>query len=363
MDAIQYKFYVNKIKSLNYDKQDHWDIFDELFFDKISYFDSMSSFRTNGISNMLETGLPSQEREDALRGKHYSIDYNIHEIEDIKKRFDELQLMLGDDISKIPFNSTVGTPRRYNHVSGGKNYSLNFDDLYHVYSAWQIKRSIEFLFEHKKVKTILEIGAGYGNLAHKLKFLYPNVKYIIVDLPEVLLIQHYFINKNNPQCKIKNLLDYQDIPYSNANEIDCDVLLVPFKAHKKIKINFDVAINTRSFGEMPKEVLHDYIAWVEKNINHKGLLYTTNRYVFTKSIDKNKIRDYPFDDHWDPVISQPQWLQTHLHEFMLQRVPGKPTSPLSFKLRSFPVSTPPPGPIMQNIQTQEEWLRHQKKNK
>ena len=114
---------------------------------------------------------------------------------------------------------------------------------------------------------------------------------------------------------------------------------------------------------MPKNVLNDYVSWVQKNINHKGLLYTTNRYVFTKSKDKNKIRDYPFDNFWEPILTQPQWLQTHLHEFMLQRAPGRTAFPLSFRLRSFPISTPPPGPIMQSIQTQEEWLKHQKEKK
>ena len=41
----------------------------------------MRSFRTNGLSNMIETGLPSQEQEEALKGKSYSNSYSEDEIE------------------------------------------------------------------------------------------------------------------------------------------------------------------------------------------------------------------------------------------------------------------------------------------
>lgn len=362
MDEEKYNHYMSIIGKSTYNRQDHWDIFDTLYYDKISNFNSMASFRTNGISNMLETGLPSQERKSALLGSHYDVDYSQQEKCELIKRFNELKAMLGQDVRKIKFNSEIGNPRNYLHLDNGDKYFLNFDDLYHVYSAWQIKRSIKHLLGDFSSYNILEIGAGYGNLAHKIKNIYKKSRYVIVDLPEVLLIQHYYLSKSNPSYKIVNLLDY-DLKDESVGDIDCDFLLVPFGIYKDLNIKFDIAINTRSFGEMPKNILHDYFEWVQNNIKDRGLFYTTNRYVFTKSLDKNKIRDYPFDDFWNVVISQPQWLQTHLHEFMLQRSAMKPQVPLNFMLESFPISTPPPGPIMVEIQTQTEWLKHQKGNK
>ncbi len=47
----------------------------------------------------------------------------------------------------------------------------------------------------------LEIGAGYGNLA-KMLLLDNNLKYFLVDLPENLLLQIYYLNKNYPGLKI-----------------------------------------------------------------------------------------------------------------------------------------------------------------
>ena len=357
MDSKEHKYLFEIIKKVNYSKQDHWDVFKELYLNKISDFKSLDSFRSNGLSNMIETGLPSEDLIETLEGKNYSTEYNSHEKKDIENRFMQLFEMMGEEIHKIPFNSLIGNPRRFILEFENNKFFLNFDDLYHVYSAWQLKRIFNYLGQIPQ--TILEIGAGYGNLAYKLKTIFQKTRYIIIDLPEVLLIQHYYLETNNPQLKVINLLGESN-PKIDVENYDFDILLIPFNKFDFIKnINFQLAINTRSFGEMPKEVMRNYIRWIEKNININGLLYNTNRYVFTKSKDKNKIRDYPYDNFWEMIISQPQWLQTHLHEFLLLRKKEEVKIPLNFALRSFPIETPPPGPIMEDIQTQNSWLKAQ----
>ncbi len=359
LSESDYQNYLDKIKNTNYSSQDHWDVFGDLYYHKVSDYRSMDSFRTNGISNMLETALPSQERDLALSGKNYDVNYNDLEIKELVSRFNELVIMMKDDLEVVPFNTNIGNPRRYAHEFQDKTYLLNFDDLYHVYSAWQIKRMIDFLFHKKQLKNVLEIGAGYGNLASKIKKMYKNAKYIIVDLPEVLLTQHYYLSNVVPDCKIVSLLGTENIN-CHVDDVECDVLLIPYGAYESVQMECELVINTRSFGEMPRKTLESYFSWFQTNIKDGGILYTTNRYVFTKSKDKNKIRDYPFDNRWNVIVSQPQWLQTHLHEFLLQRTSEESPIPLKLLLSSFPISTPPPGPIMQDIQTQSEWLKHQK---
>ena len=358
MDKNKYETYKKILKETSYSKQDHWDIYKELFFKKLSDFESLNSFRINGLSNMLETGLPSEDLEKALRGNNYSQEYNSFEKKDIEKRFSQLAKMMGDDILKIPFNSLIGNPRHHKLIYEDKNYFLNFDDLYHVYSSWQLKRMLNHFNQSPKI--ILEIGGGYGNLAFKLKNIFKNSKYIIIDLPEVLLIQNYFLHKSDPRLKILNLLDDNNSKNLELKNKDFDIALIPFTKYKEIKnIEFQLAINTRSFGEMPTPIMTEYIKWIEENLSINGMLYNTNRYVFTKSKDKNKLRDYPYDNFWEVIISQPQWLQTHLHEFLLLRRKEEVKIPLSITLKSFPIETPPPGPIMDNIQSQREWLKAQ----
>ena len=124
----------------------------------------------------------------------------------------------------------------------------------------------------------------------------------------------------NSNLKIINLIDNSQKNLKDLEKYNFDVALIPFNEFLNFNnIKFDLVINTRSFGEMPKELLESYIKWIEKIFSIDGLLYNTNRYVFTKSKDKNKVRNYPYDNFWEVIISQPQWLQTHLHEFLLLR--------------------------------------------
>jgi putative sugar O-methyltransferase len=338
MNINEYNNLFNKLKTIQYKEQDHWNVFDQKYYNIIENLDNLKNFRNNGISNMLETGLPYEERFNLLNNnKCYNTEYNNDEIEDIKNRFNELKIMLGDEINNIPFNNNIGNPRHYIF----NNCLLNFDDLYHIYATWQLKRFIDN--QNIKIEKIVEIGGGYGNFSNKCKTLFPHIKYIIIDLPEVLLLQHYYLSSMNSKYKIINLIDNSiDIDIENDKY---DFLLIPYNIYNNYNFTFDVIVNKRSLGEMPKIVLEDYFKWIQKNIKKDGLFYLVNRYVFTKSKDKNKIRDYPFDENWNILLSQPQWLQTHLHEFLLQRT-EKPNISLQFLLKSFPLHSPPNGPIM-----------------
>lgn len=383
--------------------ENHWDIFDEDYKKLVSNKDNFKYFRRNGMSNMLETGLPSQDRKEliASNGKEmYPEKYNENECTDICLRRNELFTYFGkrNVLNNLEPQTGIGSPRHYTHPNIGIRFGygyhnklkFNFDDLYHVYGYCQIQSILNKLGidrmkmvelerigigpnKEENVKeiasyNILEIGGGYGNLAYKIIKNFRNVKYIIVDLPEVLDIQEYYLEnafkyyneifpKQKKYFKIIKVSEKDNI--SNLENLNYDVLLVPFNKYKELSLTFNLAINMRSLGEMPKDVMNDYINWIQNNIQMDGLFYLVNRYVFTKSVDGNKLRDYNFDDNWEVLISQPQWLQSHLHEFMLRRN-NKPSLPFRFILSTFPLRTPPPGPIMNKIETQEQWLKNQK---
>ena len=142
---------------------------------------------------------------------------------------------------------------------------------------------------------------------------------------------------------------------------DYNIALLPGWYGDKLKeIDVDLVINMRSFGEMNTEVLNYYFNVIHKALIYGGIFYCVNRYVFTSSIQQLKIKDYPFDKDWNFIISQPQWLQTHLHEFISLREKSPLISP-EFILKSMSERVPPPGPVMDNILTQKEWFDNNKK--
>ena len=337
---------------------DHWDVFNGDFYKLVSDIDNWKTFRRNGLTCMLETGLYGKDRVDFIQNrKLYDRGYSNSEIFEIELRVKELEGMIGKEFLYNTLECEVGDPR---HCIVN-NHKVNFDDLYNVYAAWQIYRMFEEL--NKKPTTILEVGGGYGNLCNKITKLFPNVKYVILDLPESLLVQEYFLTQTD---RSRNILTLSDIDNSGVESIkskDFNVALLPGWYGDKLKnnIEFDLVINMRSFGEMNTEVLNYYFDVIHNTLKYNGLFYCVNRYVFTSSIQQLKIKDYPFDGDWNFIISQPQWLQTHLHEYLIMREKSPKISP-AFILKSMSERVPPPGPVMDNILTQKEWFDNNKRN-
>ena len=177
-------------------------------------------------------------------------------------------------------------------------------------------------------------------------------------------MQHYNLATIDPEKKIVSLKDFKDekdIAHFLSNE-HYDVALVPCWYGDKIKsLKTDLIINMRSLGEMTEDLLHYYFDIIQSSLKKRGVFYCVNRYVFTSSNHKLKLKDYPFDEDWTFIISQPQWLQTHLHEWVALRERDKNVSP-SFILESLSERMPPPGPIMEDILPQKKWIENNVKS-
>lgn len=331
-------------------KSDHWNIFDQDFFDLLKSPQGLTQFRINGLSCYLETGMLGKDRSHMIKNRLlYDQEYNDEERHDVLERYKELCRMVGDESwVRDRMACWVGQPRHMKY----SGVMLNVDDLFHAYATWQINR----MCDSHAINTIIEIGGGYGNLAHKIMTTLGDVqRYVILDLPETIEIQYYYLKSLFPDKKIIKGCPSPHEPF--------DFALVPGWEMQQLTdwIKPDLIINMRSFGEMPPPVMKSYFDWIQE-ISHTGtFFYTVNRYVFT--IHDSKLKDYPFDDRWDVLVSQPQWLQTHLHEFMLRRaespVIGRPTLP--YCLRSFPERTPPPGPqLPASILSAKDWAAFNK---
>jgi putative sugar O-methyltransferase len=351
------KFYDNSKAQCHKLTGDHWDVFDKDFIELIEEEGSWKDFRRNGLTCMLETGLYSTDRKDFITNrKKYPQNYDEYEIPEIIGRYKELVEMAGENFVRDYAGPDIGEPRYY-EFNGAK---LNFDDLYHLYATWQITRTCDEL--SREPEWILEIGGGYGNLCQKLKKRYPKARYIMLDLPETLLVQNKYLSMANPDLKFFDITKNSNLSLEEriVNE-RFDVALVPGWMGDILKnIKFDLIINARSLGEMTEEAVEYYFDLVQARLKERGIFYCINRYAFVKSKHALKIRDFPFDDNWSFLISQPQWLQTHLHEWLAIR--EKPILSPKFLLKSFPLRTPPSGPIMENILPLKQWLKNEKEN-
>ncbi len=125
-------------------------------------------------------------------------------------------------------------------------------------------------------KHLLEIGGGYGALAHHLSNILEDVTYVIVDLPETLLFSAAYLLSLDPDSRIylydKNT--FPDFITSDAVE-SYDFILVPNYALRSLRhLRFELVINIASFQEMRAEQVNEYLDFIDKVC--AGALYSYN---------------------------------------------------------------------------------------
>lgn len=96
-------------------------------------------------------------------------------------------------------------------------------------------------------RSVIEIGGGYGAFAWAFMKQNPQAAYIIVDLPEMLAIQHYFLTLSLPQSQII----FADT--ANAQPMPGRVLLLPAARLHESALSCDLLFSTFGFSELPRE--------------------------------------------------------------------------------------------------------------
>ena len=318
-----------------------WNIFSPEFCELLEDQDSWRVYRRNGLTFGLETGLRMDDRQLAGRGETVvPEEYETEsDREEVVARYQRLVAMAGKEFVDNATECGAGSPR-YLVYDGVR---LNFDDLYQTYHAWQLSRVYTKLGEAPD--TIVEIGGGYGSLANKMRRIFPNCRYIILDLPEVLAIQFNHLSNCRPEDLIAGLGDFLQYEAAGSTPQDFDIALLPGWRTDLIEGQTpDLIINMRSMMEMRTPVIAGYFSFIESALRIGGLFYCVNRYEKIIAGESVRIKDFPFDEKWSSVLSQPTWLQTHVHELLARREDEPPLLPLRFLLESMPDASPPPAP-------------------
>ena len=159
----------------------------------------------------------------------------------------------------------------------------------------QFDYMIDKIYSREKVTTILEIGGGLGNMAHYQKKYDPTTKYILLDIPQTLLIQYHFLYTLGYNCVI---LDDSDDINQIISSGDFDMLFIlPHHIEKICDDSIDLVVNFDSLVEMNEITIQYYI---EHTIRISKYFYTVNKVynnwnvmlnVFTENSNKLKLLD------------------------------------------------------------------------
>ena len=121
-------------------------------------------------------------------------------------------------------------------------YNCSVNSLGHLYYA------IRALEKNDEPNVIVEFGGGYGNLARIFKMFVPKSTIIIIDLPELLSIQHLFLSYMMPETEL--------VVHTEAvHELKKGCIhLIPVYVIKDSIINADLFISNFAITESPYSV-------------------------------------------------------------------------------------------------------------
>ena len=315
-------YLASKSKAAEGDRSAAWNVFIEDFERLFAQSDAWRHFRANGFSFGLDDCLLATT--GGGRTPHY---YANHDPVLRPWPFDRpkleawtkntarraLELMSMDDLAFFA-EGKIGNPPSVPIL--GQDIVCNYHDLVLCLYA---KRLRDLAPDGWRPSSILEIGGGYGGLSAKLKRLWPDARVIVVDLPEVLALQTYYLSEALPEARIggETAMD------QDGWETPADMLaLTPDRLSMIPDGAVDLVINTRSFMEMSTEIIARYFAEIQRVTRPDGgLFYNVNRYAKQNPAGGViRFREYPYDANWTVLLSEVSPIQSQMHELLAGRL-------------------------------------------
>ena len=317
-------------------KSEHWDTFNKNFdrlFDLRFEWDRMLrnaltlGFNDSllGITNQRFLAKKANLWTDLQSGDLKDLVSNTTDEKKIEKQKELFsQIIAATDLDFVIKNciTDVGNPivTKFNVKHNGQTETANFNghdagDLYH---AWLILNHLKHLKDSNPI--ICEIGGGFGGFITKIKSNVKGAKIILLDLPEVNACQSYYLSQVFNSAIIFGYRDYLEKGISILDS-DFDFLILPGWVAQQLPKNFvDVFVNIRSMMEMNKENLDFYFDLIQTSLKIGGIFTCFNRYEKPVGNFTNKFINYPFDDDWKVLMSQPSIFQRHIHQLIVKRM-------------------------------------------
>ena len=119
-------------------------------------------------------------------------------------------------------------------------YRCSTNSLGQLYYAARIVEKVQ---EPEAIQTIVEVGAGFGNLACIFKSMLPDATIVLFDLPELIAIQYVYLSSALPDTDI---IIHQTVPESLQKK---SIHLVPVFLLPEINLKADVFVSNFALSE------------------------------------------------------------------------------------------------------------------
>lgn len=157
-------------------------------------------------------------------------------------------------------------------------------------------KSAYFLYKLSRVQSIpnsgsfIEIGSGGVQFSRMLTSEMSSFELVLVDLPEVIIFAKKLLESSNFEATIYGPEDVEK--FIKSRELKKVLFLEPDQL-EDLRLEFDLAVNIESFGEMYQDVANNYIEILSAKLRDKGSLFMVNR--ISRCINLNE--PYLLDSH------------------------------------------------------------------
>jgi SAM-dependent methyltransferase len=145
------------------------------------------------------------------------------------------------------------------------------------------------------IRRVLEIGGGYGRMAYLMRSLFPEVQYIILDIPPALAVSQNYLSAVMPE---DNIARFGKTP--TLDRPHC--FLLPHQATAIPDGYFDLVINFSSFDEMPSQVVLGYLELISRV--SRGHVYLGGYGHPAHPGDFLGLEEFPYEPQWQLLFSQ-----------------------------------------------------------
>ena len=174
--------------------------------------------------------------------------------------------------------SLIGNPVEY-YCFNNKNYSRSF--LNYLLGLNFLKQNVNT----RDLKSVFEIGGGYGTLGEILIKASPDFFYLNIDIPPVAAVSSYYLTRLFGKDQVLTYDESRALESIDIEELrkkyKC-IILCPWQL-PKLKGSFDLFVNFMSFQEMEPHIVANYISFAEK--------HTTGYVLLRNSREGKKVAD------------------------------------------------------------------------
>lgn len=198
----------------------------------------------------------------------------------------------------------------------GKKISQDISNSYMEYSYIRSSLGSDF----PKVKTIAEIGGGYGRLSYLFHKLHQGegIKIVLVDLPPALLVAQWYLQKIFPETTIMGFRDFSDFSEIEQEFNSSSIcFLLPHQFELLPKGTVDLLINVSSLQEMSRQQINHYYEMIDEKARY---FYTKQWILWENPEDKISVPAliYPTRPHWVLLNARINPIHTEFFEAMFK---------------------------------------------